>query len=67
MAVDEGSHPRRREKLLPQPQFTDMNRAKLPHKSSAARTSDLPRAQVVCQPHRIPGRRTSRRTRAQLV
>jgi hypothetical protein len=34
----------------------DTNRAKLPHKSSAARTSCLPRAQVVCRPHRMPGR-----------
>jgi len=31
-------------------------RAKVPHKSSAARTSCLPRAQVVCWPHRMPGR-----------
>ena len=36
--------------------FADKNRAKLPHKSSAARTSDLPRAQVAGRPHRMPGR-----------
>ena len=34
----------------------DKNRAKLPHKSSAARTSDLPRAQAAGRAHRMPGR-----------
>ena len=34
----------------------DKKRAKLPHKSSAARTSELPRAQVVGRSHRMPGR-----------
>ena len=52
----------------------DKKRAKLPHKSSAARTSEVPRAQAAGQPHRMPGRphkwsdaRTSGRTRAQIV
>ena len=36
--------------------MVDKNRAKLPHKSSAARTSEVPRAQVLGRPHRMPGR-----------
>jgi hypothetical protein len=39
------------------PRFQTLSRmrANVSHKSSAARTSDLPRAQAVCQPPRMPG------------
>src|SRR4029078_12842543 len=43
-----------RPSCFPPPAELDKNRAKVSHRPSAARTSEVPRAQAAGQPHRMP-------------